>query len=385
MENAPKPQGFVTLITSCRYRGILYAGFMGQKPTIRTVARRAGVAVSTVSRYFNGHYVSQKVRDRLAGIIDELGYTRSTTARNLSLGKKGCIGVVVDSTQDPWFTQLLVGIEEELSVRETSLMLASLELRGAYDPGIVFKWIREDRLDGLILAKSQKRDQPLVQTALQAGVPVSMVVPYRPFANVQILTCDNSAAGAIVADHLADLGHKRVAFAGGPRDSIDTGERLRGLREGLMCRGISMEESDIAYCGSYEAEAGVRWAEAFLGSPLRVTAVVMGNDALALGLMRVAWQRGIRIPEQLSLVGFDNIPECALVWPGLTTMAQPMRKLGQAACRSLFDRVASPGSRDAIVHEMKLVKRESSGPAPELLTVSRTRTARKRPPERPGI
>lgn len=355
---------------------------MGQKPTIRTVATRAGVAVSTVSRYFNGHYVSQQVRDRLAGIIGELGYTRSTTARNLSLGKKGCIGVVVDSTRDPWFTQLLVGIEEELSLGETSLMLASLELRGAYDPAIVFRWIREDRVDGLILAKSQERDQPLVEAAVRAGLPISMVVPYRPFANVQILTCNNSAAGGTVADHLADLGHKRVAFAGGPRDSIDTGERLRGLREGLMCRGISMEETDIAYCGSYEAEAGVRWAEAFLGSPLRVTAVVMGNDALALGLMRVASQRGIRIPERLSLVGFDNIPECALVWPGLTTMAQPMRKIGQAACRSLFHRVVAPGSTDPIVHEMKLVKRESSGPA--LLAVPRKRTARKRPSDRRG-
>jgi LacI family transcriptional regulator len=90
----------------------------------------------------------------------------------------------------------------------------------------------------------------------------------------------------------------------------------------------------------------------------------MANDALALGLMRVAWQRGIRIPQQLSLVGFDNIPECALVWPGLTTMAQPMRTLGQEACRSLFEPDAESGSRKPIVHRMTLVARESSGPAP---------------------
>jgi LacI family transcriptional regulator len=342
---------------------------MARKPTIKTVALKAGVAASTVSRYFNGHYVSQPVRARLARIIDELGYTRSATARNLSLGRKGCIGVVVDSTQDPWFTQLLVGIEEELSARETSLMLASLELRGAYDPGIVFNWIREDRLDGLILAKSQKRDQPLVKAATQAGVPVSMVVPYRSFDDVRILTCDNCSAGSRVADHLADLGHTRIAFAGGPRDSLDTVDRLRGLRKGLKLRGISMHERDIAYCGSYEAEAGFRWAEQFFAAPLRVTAVVMANDALALGLMRVAWQRGIQIPQQLSLVGFDNIPECALVWPGLTTMAQPMRTLGQEACRSLFDPVDRPDSRPPIVHQMALVARESSGPAPTRFSV----------------
>lgn len=351
---------------------------MRQRPTIKTVASRAGVAVSTVSRYFNGHYVSQPVRARLARIIDELGYTRSTTARNLSLGKKGCIGVVVDSTRDPWFTQLLVGIEEELSVRETSLMLASLELRGAYDPGIVFNWIREDRVDGLILAKSQNRDLPLVQAAIQAAVPVSMVVPYRPFANVRILNCDNYAAGVTVADHLADLGHRRVGYAGGPRDSLDSIERLRGLRAGLMRRGISMDERDISWCGSYEAEAGFLWAETFFASPpLRVTALVMANDALALGLMRVAWQHGIRIPDDLSLIGFDNIPECAMVWPGLTTMAQPMRTIGQAACRSLFDRTLAPCPPDAIVHEMKLVTRESSGPAPARPWTPRRQAARR--------
>lgn len=159
----------------------------GSKANNQAVARRAGVAVSTVSRYFNGHYVSQQVQDRLAGIIDELGCTRSTTARNLSLGKTRVHRRVVDSTQDPWFTQLLVGIEEELSLAETSLMLASLELRGAYDPGIVFRWIREDRVDGLILANRKNGISHWFQAAVQAGVPISMVVPYRPFANVRRL------------------------------------------------------------------------------------------------------------------------------------------------------------------------------------------------------
>lgn len=336
---------------------------MKQKPTIKTVATRAGVAVSTVSRYFNGHYVSQPVRERLAVIITELGYTRSTTARNLSLGLKGCFGVVVDSTEDPWFTQLLMGIEEELAVRDTSLMLASLELRGVYDPGIVLNWIRERRVDGLILAKSQRRDRPLVQAAKQAKLPAVMVVPYEAFDHAQILHCDNHAAGVTVAGHLAALGHSRVAFAGGPQDSLDTRDRLEGLRAGLSQHGISMKEGDISFCGSFEAEAGVHWAQGFLQSPLDVTALVMGNDALAFGFLRVAQQHGIRIPQRLSLVGFDNIRECALLWPGLTTMAQPMREMGQAACRGLFQSMAVSGDLLPLVYPMTLVVRESTGPA----------------------
>src|SRR5436309_1842214 len=100
---------------------------MRRQPTIATVAEHAGVAVSTVSRFLNGHYVSQSAKQRIAKVIDKLGYTRSATARNLSLGRSGCLGVVVDSTVDPWFVQLLGGVEEELTTHDTSLMLASLE------------------------------------------------------------------------------------------------------------------------------------------------------------------------------------------------------------------------------------------------------------------
>jgi len=127
-----------------------------KKPTIRVVAAKAGVAVSTVSRYLNDDSVSPRMKARLSRVIASLGYKPSRTARNLSLGLKGCIGVVVDSIQDPWFTQLLTGMEEELQLRDTSLMLLSLELRDRYDPAIALEWIDEHRVDGLIIAKWQK-------------------------------------------------------------------------------------------------------------------------------------------------------------------------------------------------------------------------------------
>src|SRR6478735_10570268 len=142
-----------------------------KKPTIATVAAQAGVAVSTVSRYLNGHYVSREVRARLSDIIAELGYSRSWTARNLSLGRRGSIGVVVDSSDDPWFVQLLKGIEEELATRDTSLMLASTELENAYNPKLVLDWIRAHRVDGLIVAKAQRRERALFQAALEAQLP----------------------------------------------------------------------------------------------------------------------------------------------------------------------------------------------------------------------
>src|SRR5919109_4019589 len=141
---------------------------MPKKPTIATVAAQAGVAVSTVSRYLNGHYVSAPVQARLSEVIERLDYSRSWTARNLSLGRRGCIGVVVDSSEDPWFVQLLTGIEEELSTRDTGLMLSSLELRGRYDPKLVFSWIRDRRIDGAIVVKAQRRERSLLNACVEA-------------------------------------------------------------------------------------------------------------------------------------------------------------------------------------------------------------------------
>src|SRR5215208_887309 len=172
---------------------------MKKNATIATVAAAAGVAVSTVSRYLNGHYVSPPVRARLGAVIESLDYSRSWTARNLSLGRRGCIAVVVDSSADPWFVQLLTGIEEELSARDTGLMLASLELRGQYDPALVFSWIRDRRVDGLILAKSQRRERPLLKAAIEAQLPTVIIAPDEISTDVQVVRCNNVAAGTTVA------------------------------------------------------------------------------------------------------------------------------------------------------------------------------------------
>jgi LacI family transcriptional regulator, galactose operon repressor len=331
-----------------------------KKPTIRVVAAKAGVAVSTVSRYLNDDSVSPRMKVRLSRVIESLGYKPSRTARNLSLGLKGCIGVVVDSIQDPWFTQLLTGMEEELQSRDTSLMLLSLELRDTYDAAIAYEWIEDRRVDGLIIAKCHRRDKTLVRAALQAQLPMVAIAPDEALANVAVVRADNIAAGRALGKHLAELGHTRVGFAGGPRVSVESRHRLQGLREELRNRGIRMREEDISFRASYEAEEGAVFAAAFLNQPVRPTAVVLGNDALAIGFIRAAQQRGIDVPGDLSVAGFDGIPEGARSWPGLTTMAQPMREMGRDACRRLFTAIAAAEDRTAVQYPMTLVVREST-------------------------
>jgi DNA-binding LacI/PurR family transcriptional regulator len=337
---------------------------MTPKPTIKTVAAHAGVAVSTVSRYLNGRYVSRAAQDRVARVIEELGYTRSWTARNLSLGRRGCIGVVVDSSKDPWFVQLLAGIEEELSTRDASLMLSSLELTGEYDPRIVLEWIAGRRVDGLILAKSQRRERSLLKAAAEARLPAVTVAPDEAVEHVQIVRCDNVAAGVAVAQHLADLGHRAIAFGGGRPGSLDSMHRLKGLRNGLAERGIRLDPRFVFACDSYLADAGADFARRMFEQRWPVTAVVLANDALAFGFMRAAQQLGVRMPQDLSILGFDGLPHGALFFPALTSVAQPMREMGRAACQRLFEAIEDPGRRDTIEFPMTLLVRESTGPAP---------------------
>jgi DNA-binding LacI/PurR family transcriptional regulator len=337
---------------------------MAKKPTIATVAAQAGVAVSTVSRYLNGHYVSQPVQARLSEVIETLGYSRSWTARNLSLGRRGAIGVVVDSSADPWFVQLLTGIEEELSARDTGLMLASLELRGQYDPSLPLAWIRDRRVDGLVISKYQRRDRALLKAAIEAQMPTALIAPDEISTDVQVIRCNNIAAGATVAAHLAALGHTRIGYVSGPQHSIDSRHRLRGLRDELARHGIRMDPRDIYPCGSYTSEAGGQFARELFAGPVNVTAIVAANDALAFGFMRVAQQRGIRMPQDLSIVGFDGLPHGALLCPALTTVSQPMPDMGRVACCRLFETIQSSGPAAITEFPMVLIERESTGPAP---------------------
>jgi LacI family transcriptional regulator len=334
-----------------------------KKPTIRVVAAEAGVAISTVSRYLNDDSVSPRMKARLSKVIESLGYKPSQTARNLSLGFKGCIGVVVDSIQDPWFTQLLTGMEEELQSRDTSLMLLSLELRDKYDPAIAFEWIDERRVDGLIIAKCHRHDKALVQAAVDAQLPIVAVAPDETLRDVSVLRADNIGAGRMLGAHLAEFGHRWVAFAGGPHASVESRHRLQGLREEVGKRGVQMRDEDVCFRASYEADEGAAFAQTFLRRRTRPTAVVLGNDALAIGFIRAVQQQGINVPADLSVAGFDGIPEGAWSWPGLTTMAQPMREMGRDACRRLFLEIGAGEDRTNVEYAMTLVVRESTSVA----------------------
>jgi LacI family transcriptional regulator len=334
------------------------------KPTIRSVADRADVAISTVSRVVNGGGASALIRRRVQRAIDELGYSPSVAAQSLVTRRTGCIGLAVNSSQSPWFSQILAGVEEALGPSRKSVLLASMMLTGEYQAGAVAAWIQERRVDGLILVRYSKRDEPLFLAAERMGLPVVLIAPDVTAPAELTVRCNNVEAGGLVARHLAELGHRRVGFAGGPRESVDTRQRLEGLTAGLSERGIELDPRQIWFGQGYARESGIAYAKSFLEQKRgdRPSAVVLGNDTMALGFMRTVLQHGQHVPRDVSIVGFDGTPDGEQVWPGLTTVAQPTRRMAADACRALLRRVDAPGEeqRTAVEYGVEMLVREST-------------------------
>ena len=335
--------------------------------TIATVASRAKVAPMTVSRVINGGYASPEVRARVEKAIKELGYAPSSTARSLRYGRKGCIGVMVESVHGSWFMGILSGIEEELTRRHVGLMLTSLKPKDRYDASTVAAWIEGKRVDGIVSARFTRQEQPLLDAAIKAGIPVTFICPDHSVDVGFTVRCRNFDAGKLMAAHLLELGHRRLGFIGGPRESIDTMDRLRGLQEAVSdVPGATLTAEDVSFQNSYRPEAGAAAGVAFLKRPAakRPSAVVLGNDSMAIAFICEMLRAGARVPGDVSVAGFDGIEEGERCFPTLTTVAQPMQRLGMAACSALLERIEAPTQDQGISAEfpMQLIKRESTGP-----------------------
>ncbi|HET9952957.1 MAG TPA: LacI family DNA-binding transcriptional regulator [Polyangiaceae bacterium] len=321
----------------------------------------------TVSRVINGGYASPEVRARVERAIKECGYAPSSTARSLRYGRKGCIGVTVESVHGAWFMGILSGIEEELTRHHVGLMLTSLKPQDRYDSSSAAAWIEGRRVDGLIMARFTKQEQPLLDAANRAGIPVTFICPDHSVEVGFTARCRNFDAGKLLGAHLLELGHRHIAFVGGPKESIDTSDRLRGLQEAVAAvRGASLRAEDITFQSSYRPQAGAAAGLSFLKLPARKrpSAVVLGNDSMAIAFTSELLRAGLRVPGDVSVAGFDGIEEGERCFPTLTTVAQPMHRLGVAACSALLERVQDPARDPGVTAEfpMALLQRESTGP-----------------------
>lgn len=329
-----------------------------RRSTIREVALRAGVSYQTVSRVINNSPdVAEATREHVLRVIAELDYHPNAQAVSLSRNRTDIVGVIVDTVTSTFFAQTIDGIAQVLRRRGRFLLLATVEDASQFD--VIDTLQRSRRIDGLVIVLPLANSLSLSHLAPSQVPTVHVDLQYD--MNVYGITVDNYHGAYLATRHLIELGHRRIGIVTGRRD-IPVGQlRLDGYKAALYDHDIPFEPSLVAP-GDFRFSSGVEGAERLLDLDPRPTAIFACNDLMAIGALHVATHRGLRVPADLSIIGFDDTPEAALACPPLTTMRQPLRAMGEMAadliCR-LIDGETVEQKRYTV--ETELIVRASTG------------------------
>jgi len=309
--------------------------------TIRDVARQAQVSVATVSRALTSpDLVRATTRERVLAVAADLGYQPNLAARGLITGKTGNIGIVVPDLNNPFFTGVLKGVQNQARMASHAVFVADSDEDPAAEEQLVRAMAKQ--VDGVILC-SPGIDEQQVRELADA---TTLVLLNRRMRGVPAALMNSGSGMRQVIDHLVALGHHRIAFLNGPRTSWSNRERRRGLRV-----AVQRHDVDLVDMGPFPPryEGGLQAAD--LAMAEKVTAIVAYNDIMALGVLARLRDRGVRVPEDVSLTGFDDLMFGALCQPPLTTVAMPVVPAGRLAVDLLLDRLAN---RDAEVRQEEL-------------------------------
>jgi LacI family transcriptional regulator len=318
----------------------------GKRATIRDVATRAGVSHQTVSRVINlNPNVADDTRERVQAAIRELGYVPSPMARGLLSNRTHSLGVVADDISDGFFARMVAGAEAEARRRGYYLMIGSVEPDD--DERGYLRLMVERRVEGLILARPST---PLAQDDLlparNAGVPLvgvgASVLPGFPVVDV-----DNHQGGYDATRHLLEHGHHRIATIVGPREWPSAAARLEGYRRALRESGIAEDPALVEYVSDWGLGSGQAAAARLLERNVSFTAVFAQSDLIALGAIRQLRDARLRVPDDVSIVGYDDLPVADFVEPGLTTVHQPMQEVGALAASLLLDQLTGVATLEA--------------------------------------
>jgi LacI family transcriptional regulator len=324
--------------------------------TIRDVAARAGVSIATVSKVINQRYgVSADTFARVQAVIDELGYEASLVAQSLRNHRTNVIGILV-ADLEPFSTELLKGAAD--AIRGTGFELVVYSAGGRTSDHIGWERRYLSRLSGTLVDGAILVTPTVVD--VQYGAPVVAVDPHTGPTDLPTIDSDNLHGARLATEHLLGLGHRRIAMLSGRPDLQSAQLREQGYREALAAAGVPVDER-LIQVGAYDPEVSVKPARELLSSPHRPTAVFAANDLSAIATIEVARELGLRVPQDLSIVGFDNIPESALCAPPLTTVDQPIRTMGQRAVELLVRLIRGDKPQETHIRlATKLVVRRST-------------------------
>jgi LacI family transcriptional regulator len=313
--------------------------------TMADVARSAGVSVATVSHVLNDtRPVLPDTRQAVLTAIEELNYTPNTLARSLVQSRTRSIGLAVSAISNPYFTEILQGVEAGALEHGYSLLIADPHDDPEHERKVV-QLLHERRVDGMIVAPSADPDA-LVAYLGRHSVPTVFLdrVVEEPSADaspVDQVCAENVEPTAHLVTHLAGLGHRRIGMVAGLPGLSTTGERIAGYRHGLAAAGLPYDERLLTH-GDSESAAAERATEKLLSLAAPPTALVTANNAMTIGALRALRERGLSVPGDLALCCFDDFAWADLFEPRLTAIAQPSKEIGAQAVRLLLDRLASP-------------------------------------------
>ncbi|HEX9943898.1 MAG TPA: LacI family DNA-binding transcriptional regulator [Thermoanaerobaculia bacterium] len=352
---------------------------MQSSPSIYEVASSAGVSVATVSRVLNGKGpVSEEARRRVLDAVESLGYVPHGAARSLSTRRTMNIGVLLPDVHGAFFSEIVRGID--LAARAAGYHILVSGSHSDLEETTAVLQALHGRIDGLILLTAGIGAEWLRRT-LPRRLPAVLLYNSGADEEHDSIQIDNRRGARMATDHLLDLGHRRIALVRGPPGNTDAAERLRGFRDALAARGLEADPR-LELPGDFGEESGFRAGERLARLAQPPTAVFAANDAMAIGCLAALRGRGLHVPEDVSLVGFDDIPIARYLTPALTTVQVPIAEIGGRALERLVA-VIQGGREMAKQHDVvtpTLAVRASTAAVQEVVDRSRSRNRGRKGP-----
>lgn len=334
-----------------------------RRPTIADVAKKASVSVATVSNVLNDRgRVSEESRGRVLRAAESISFRPDRLARGLRAGRTSVLGLLLGNIANPFYTEVAAGVVDGAARLGYHVFVSHT----ASDPEIQRREaeaLRDHRCDGLIFTAVTEDDRVLLDELIRYRMPIVQVERWVPGLRADHVGIDNRTAGREVTAHLAAVGHTEIAIIAGPETSAASRERYHGFQEGIRDAGLSLRPTHV-YMSELTREGGHRAAETLLAVRPRPTAIACGNDMIALGVMDAIIDHGLRIPADVGVAGFDDMPFASSRLIDLTTVRQPLQRLGSTAVEMLLARLERPTRAPArIILPHELIVRGSCGAA----------------------
>lgn len=330
--------------------------------TISNVASKAGVSPTTVSRVLNGGYpVAQETRAQVEKVVRDLGYIRNAHAQALRRTSTGVIGVIIHDVADPYFSEIVAGIQEVAAANGRLVVLCN-SLRDPKSELQYVQMLRGQRVDAVILTGGAIEDAEYLRAirndarALKLQGSRMVICGRYSSVNTDVVVPDNRAGAELLTAYLLDRGHRRIVELMGPSHFSTTDERSTGHRQALHDAGVERDPA-LAISGGFTRDGGYEATRGLIASGAKFTAIYAANDLMAVGALTALREARLDVPNDVSLVGFDDIPTVRDVTPALTTVSVPMREMGR---RSMQIALGAGGRQPRVqVLPVELVERES--------------------------